>query len=234
LPNTFSSDGQQAGLPGTTLFYPHAFTAVTAGSLTFSIANTPTPALAGWTTKIYRDTNANGQIDTGEPEIAAPIAVNSGDVVSVIVKTFIPTNAALGSKNQSVVTANFIYTGATPALSLPLTRQDETTVGNPTTAGLTLSKSVDKASALPGATITYTIVYKNNSTDTLRSVVIYDTTPAFTTFVSASNGPLPLDLTGVATTAPPVAGTGAMRWTFAGTLRPGGTGTVSYQVNVDQ
>jgi uncharacterized repeat protein (TIGR01451 family) len=233
-PNALSTDGQQAGLPGTTLFYAHTFTAATAGTLSFSTTNVSNPALNGWTTNVYRDLNANGQLDANEPEIIAPISVNAGEVVALIVKTFIPTNAALGSGNRTTLSASFVYTGATPPLNLSLTRQDVTTVGNPTTAGLTLRKSVDKPSALPGDTITYTISYANTSSDVLSNVVIHDATPAFTTFLSGGNGALPQDLTGVALVAPPVGGTGAMRWTFTGTLRSGGAGTVTYQVKLNQ
>ena len=233
-PNTLTTDGQQAGLPGTTLFYPHTFTATSAGTVLFSTAGIQTPALAGWTATLYRDLNANGQLDPNDTVINGAIAVNANDVIAVILKIFIPANAPFGAKDQTTLSALFTYTGAAPSLTATLTRQDVTTVGNPTTAGLTLSKSVDKPSAAPGETITYTIAYSNTSSDLLRNVVIYDNTPAFTKFVSGSNGPLPLDLTGVVLTAPSPGQKGAMRWTFAGTLRPGGTGTVSYQVTLDQ
>jgi uncharacterized repeat protein (TIGR01451 family) len=234
LPSTLSTDGQLAGLPGTTLFYAHTFTAGTGGSVSFATVNTSNPALNGWSTNVYRDLNKNGQLDANEPEIVAPISVNAGDVVAIIAKIFIPTNAPLGASNRTTLTATFVYVGATPALNAALVRQDVTTVGNPTTAGLTLNKSVDKPSALPGETITYTIRYANTSSDVLGNVVISDATPAFTTFVSANNGSLPQDLTAVTPLTPSVGGTGAVRWTFAGTLRPGGSGTVSYQVKVNQ
>lgn len=232
--NSLTTDGQQSGLPGTTLFYPHNFTAQTGGSVTFSTTSTQTPALAGWTQTLYRDTNANGQLDAGEPAITAPITVSAGETVAVIVKEFIPTNAPLGAKDETKLIANFNYTSASPALSATLSRDDVTTVGNPTTAGLTLTKKVDKPSALPGQTITYTVTYKNTSSDILSNVVIYDSTPAFTKFASASNGALPLDLTSVTVTNPAVGASGAMRWTFVGTLRPGGTGTITFQVTLDQ
>src|SRR5439155_14150702 len=99
------------------------------------------------------------------------------------------------------VTSNFVYTNANPALSANQQRTDTTTVGNPTTAGLTLATAVDKATARPGEVLTYTITYTNNSSDALASVIVYDSTPAFTTFVSASNGALPQALTGGTLTA---------------------------------
>jgi uncharacterized repeat protein (TIGR01451 family) len=233
-PNTLTTDGQQAGLPGTTLFYAHTFTAASGGTVLFSTASVQNPALAGWTDTLYRDLNSNGQLDPNEPAITGAITVNANDVISVILKVSIPANAPFGAKDQTTLTALFTYTGATPSLSATLTRQDVTTVGNPTTAGLTLSKSVDKPSAAPGDTITYTISYTNTSSDVLRNVIIYDNTPAFTKFTSGSNGPLPLDLTGVVLSAPSPGQRGAMHWTFTGTLRPGGNGTVTFQVTLDQ
>jgi uncharacterized repeat protein (TIGR01451 family) len=232
--NTLSTDGQQAGLPGTTLYYAHTFVANSKGTLSLSTTSVQNPLVAGWTATIYRDSNSNGKIDAGEPAITAPVAVNTGDTVAVIVKVFIPANAPLGAKDQTTLSANFAYTGASPALNASLSRQDKTTVGNPTTSDLTLTKTVDKPAAAPGETITYTVTYTNNSTDVLRDVIIYDSTPAFTTFVSGSNGPLPADLTAVAFSSPAVGGTGAMRWTFTGTLRPGGTSTVTFRVKLDQ
>jgi hypothetical protein len=49
-----------------------------------------------------------------------------------------------------------------------------------------------------------------------------------------SNGPLPNNLTAVAITHPNVASSGPLSWTFTGTLAPGGTGTVTFQVNLTQ
>jgi uncharacterized repeat protein (TIGR01451 family) len=95
-------------------------------------------------------------------------------------------------------------------------------------------KSVNKTAARPGETITYTISYANNSTEALGKVIIYDTTPAFSTFATATNSALPAGLTSVALTAPAAGATGAIRWNFAGTLAPGATGTVSFTVTIDQ
>ncbi len=57
-------------------------------------------------------------------------------------------------------------------------------VGQPT---LTISKSAP-ASATPGSTLTYTINYGNTGTQNATSVVIKDSVPAGTSFVSATNG----------------------------------------------
>jgi uncharacterized repeat protein (TIGR01451 family) len=132
------------------------------------------------------------------------------------------------------VRANFDYLGASPALNTNHVVTDLTLVGNPSTAGLTLIKSADKASAKPGETITYTITYANTSSEALQNIVLYDSTPAYTTFVSATNGPLSTNLTGVTIAAPAVGSGGGLRWTFNGALAPGRSGHVLFRVAITQ
>jgi uncharacterized repeat protein (TIGR01451 family) len=93
---------------------------------------------------------------------------------------------------------------------------------------------VDKATALPGETITYTIVYNNASTGALTNIVINDVTPAYTTFVAANSSALPANLAAVNINAPGVGGTGSITWQFTGTLAPANTGTVTFQIKIAQ
>ena len=232
--STLAPDGQQSGLPGAFVLHPHTFVAGSGGQVTFSVGSVPSPNIPGWNQVIYRDANCNAALDPGEVPVTAAITVVAGEQVCLLVKDFIPVTAPLNAQNQITLTAAFAYTGASPALGASLVRMDITTVGNPTTAGLTLLKTVDKATALPGEIITYTITYANNSAEPLASVIIYDATPAFTAFLSATNGVLPADFTALAISAPGTGGNGAVKWTFDGTLGPGRTGTVEYKVNVAQ
>ena len=107
-------------------------------------------------------------------------------------------------------------------------------MGKPAGAALALLKAADRDTALPGQTITYTVTYANRSSELLGNVVIYDEVPAFTTFASALASTLGSGLTGVTITAPSIGSTGAMRWTFAGSLNPGASGTVSFAVTLAQ
>ncbi len=108
-------------------------------------------------------------------------------------------------------------------------------MGTPAAADLAFITSVDKATALPSEVITYTLTYSNAGAQPISTLMVYDTTPAFTVFVSATCGPtLPANLTGcTVSTQPAVNTTGALQWTFTGTLAPGGNGTVSYQVRIE-
>jgi uncharacterized repeat protein (TIGR01451 family) len=231
--NTFSTDGTKNAMPGTTVTYAHTFVAGSAGTVSFSTAGVSNPATAGWSEVLYKDINCDGILDPTDTQITAPISVAAGDTVCLIVKEFVPAGAAIGTSNQVTVAANFTYTNAAPALTALVTRSDTTTVGTATSAGLTLIKSVDKAAALPGQTLVYTISYRNDSSGPLNTLVINDNTPAFTTFLSAACGANPPIISGCAvTTIPAIGGTGAIVFTLTGTLMPGANSTVTFSVKV--
>jgi mucin-19 len=232
--NTLNTDGVQTALPGTSVNYTHAFVAGSSGLVTFATTAISAPTLVGWSEVIYRDTNCNGQIDVGEPTVSAGIAVVAGEQVCLVVKEFIPAAAPIGAQNIVTLTANFSYTNAVPLLSASLSRTDTTTVGNSTSSGLRLTKSVNQATALPGATLIYTITYRNDSTGPLSTLLINDATPAFTTFLSAACAPVPATLTGCTVSSSPVVGAvGSIVWTFTGTLAPTSQGTVTFSVQVN-
>ena len=231
-PNTFAPDNQQAGLPGTFVTYLHTYNAAAAGSLTFTASSVPNPAIAGWSQVLYHDANCNAQLDAGEPALNAAINVTPGDNVCILVRDFIPVNAPFNAQNQITITAAFSYAAASLPLATNLMRTDLTTVGNPTTAGLTLVKTVDKATAAPGEALTYTVTYANTSSEPLNNIVIFDSTPAYTTFASAPVPQLPPNLTAVNITAPAVGSSGPIRWTFTGTLGPSQSAAITFSVIV--
>src|SRR5207248_1175519 len=89
---------------------------------------------------------------------------------------------------------------------------------NATSPHLTIGKTVDKATASPGDTLTYTISYQNTGNASASGVSISDALPAKTSFVSASAG-----------------GTlygGVVTWTL-GSLAAGGSGSVTLTVKLD-
>ncbi|HEV2988594.1 MAG TPA: hypothetical protein VG759_09135, partial [Candidatus Angelobacter sp.] len=231
--NTFQANGAQQGLPGNVLFYPHIFAPGTAGQVTFSMASTASPSSVIFGHIIYQDTNCNGLLDAGEPVITGAVTTVGGTNLCIIMKVMIPQGAPFNATDNTAITANFVYTNANPALSASYVLNDLTTVGSGTNAGLRLEKIVDKATALPGANLTYTVTFINDSTSPISNLKINDSTPAFTTFVSAICGsPLPNSLIGCSITSPSVGQNGAIQWTFTGTLSPSQTGTVSFVVKI--
>ena len=93
--------------------------------------------------------------------------------------------------------------------------------------------SVDRASALPGDVLTYTITYVNLSNAPLTAIEVADATPAYTVFVDAACGTAGAGLMACGVSVQPVAGaTGAVRWTLTGGLQPGASGSVTFRVRV--
>jgi uncharacterized repeat protein (TIGR01451 family) len=107
-------------------------------------------------------------------------------------------------------------------------------VNEESAAGLELVKSVDKTSAFPGELLTYTIIYRNVSSEALSNIVINDATPPYTVFSAASYGTLPLSLTACNITSPGVGNTGTVQWTFTGSLASGAQGVITYVVLIEE
>lgn len=207
---------------------PHVFTAGTAGSLAFSLSAVSNPA-TGWSNLLYLDQNGDGILQPTEPQITAPITVTANQKISVLTKVFTPLGAPRGSDQTLTVTANLTYANA-PSIVETLSRTDKITIAGG--SGLTLIKAVDKATAKAGDDITYTLTYRNDGAEALTNLTISDSTPTYTTFRSGATGPLPAGLTGVTTSFPAVGSPGALRWTFAGSLPAGSSGTVSFVVRL--
>lgn len=243
-PVTFAPDGAQTAQPGTVVFYAHTFQAGTGGQVSFALSGASNPASPAWNTVLYRDANCSGNLDAAEPLLAAPVIVTAGQQVCVVVKQFVPAGAAFGAQNTATVTATFTYTNANPALAATLTVTDVTTTGEP--SALSLRKTVSNVtrggpdstsvSATPGEVLQYTLTAQNNGGAALSTLVINDSTPAFTTYVSAAcPGALPAGISACAiSTQPAVGGSGALQWTFTGTLPSGASLVVTYQVRLAQ
>ena len=229
LANSFITDGRQVVLPGTVALYTHAFTAGTVGQLTLSGSS---PSMPGWSYLIFRDTNCNGAIDSGESAVSGAIATTSGLKVCLVVKVLAPVTAPYNTNFPLTVSASFAYTGI--SMTDAQNRNDLTITGDGKDAGLRLTKAVDKSTAKSGDTLSYTITYFNAGDKALTVLKIYDFTPPYTVFGAAACGtPLPTGLTSCTLAAQPAAAaTGNIRWDFAGSLNPGGTGTVTFSVTL--
>lgn len=245
-PSTLAPDGLEAAQPGTVVFYPHTFVAASAGQVAFSTSAVAAPALSGWNETLFSDTNCNGQFDSADPAITAPVAVVAGQQLCLLVKEFVPANAPVNAQNKITLTATLTYSGTAAPVASVLTRTDTTTVAN--AGALQLLKQVQNLTtgsplatsnnAMPGNTLHYQLSLSNQSSSALATVVVNDTTPAFTQFVSAAcpaPAALPAGLTACSVTVlPTVGGQGALQWTFTGTLASGGQTAVTFEVQVAQ
>ncbi len=224
--------GNRTGVPGTIVLHPHTFTAASAGGVTFATTQAPSPAISGWTAGVYRDLNCDGQLDAGEPLIVGALSVSAGQTVCVILRHVIPLTAPAGASETVHVEATMDYAGAAPPLSSAVALDDVTTTNG--AGSLEITKAVDRATALPGDLLTYTITYRNSGAAPLSAIVIQDSTPAWTVFESASCGNLGGGLSACGVSSQPAAGaSGTVTWSLAGVLDPGESGTVTFQVRVE-
>jgi uncharacterized repeat protein (TIGR01451 family) len=239
--NRLLTDTTLSALAGSVVYLSHIFNAGSGGSVVFTATAAPSPVIPGWSEVIYRDLNCNATFDSGEPQLSGSLSVSAGDQVCILVKEFVPAGAPQGAANQVSVAAAFTFTNAAaPVLSRDYLRSDITTVGNPSSAGLTLNKTVDKTAALPGDSLIYSITYSNSSSAPLNLITIHDSVPSFTvsplaccvnpssSCLGSATAPFPADITGCAAT---ISGD-SIEWVLTGNLAPGSTGTVKFQVTI--
>jgi uncharacterized repeat protein (TIGR01451 family) len=241
-PSSLAPVGAQSAQPGSTLFYPHALVAGSAGQVSFATTAASSPTLSGWSESLLLDTACSGTFASGDTTITAAIAVTAGQRLCILVKEFVPAGAPWNAQNKVTVSATTVYSGSAAPATQVATVIDTTTV---TVAATQLTKQVENVTqsgsygtsntALPGNTLQYQLTIVNQGSAALSTVVISDSTPAYTTFLSgACPGTLPSALTGCTLSAPSAGATGALQWTFSGALAPGTQTTVTYQVTVTQ
>jgi len=231
----FAPDHTGTGLPGTVVAYAHTLTAWTEGSVSFSIAaETTTPGAPPWSSVLYLDSDCSASLTPGEPVHDGPVDTSAGAELCLIARINIPSNAPLSGQYRIGIDATFSYTDS-DAPATVRSRTDVTVVGEASGSGLQLLKTVDKPKALPGEVLTYTITYRNASTEPLAGLVVDDATPAFTTYRAAGCGSTPggIICPNPPTAAPAVGVNGSIRWVLEGTLSPGAEGAVVYSVQVD-
>ncbi len=230
----FLTDGSQSLQPGATAFFQHTFEAKTDAAVAFTTSSVNNPSNITWPVVLYNDLNCNGSVNSGEPIIQPNDIVNvtTGQTVCLLLRVTVPQGVSNGASSNTTILAVMDYNNTSPVIQQSLSRTDLVTVSDQE-AGLVLTKSVDQAQALPGATLSYSVSYVNNGDEPISSLEITDNTPTYTTFSSANCGSLPNNLTACTITSPSVGAAGGIKWTFTGTLQPGGTGVVTFTVKID-
>ena len=240
---------------GNSLFYDHRFSARTAGTVDFTFGAADTvPAAPAWTDTLYRDSNCNGVLDSGEAaQPVTGVAVQAGDSLCLLVKVFAPADAPLEALHARPLQATQTFTGT--ALQAGVQVRDTTRLSAGT---LLLQKQVRNIGpdgvqgtaddvdssdgtanqAAPGDVLRYRLVFSNQGVRALTEVTVNDSTPAFSALNAAAACPaaLPADLSGCSLSAPDGSNgpgyEGALQWLFSGQLLPGNQGVVSYDVRV--
>ena len=216
-----------SGAASFAILFAHTVTNVGNGADSFALAGV---SGHGWPVTLYRDLNSDGILDPTDLLITAPLALGYGAVAHLLAQVAIPSNAGiLGATDTVTIIATSRFDAAVSD-----TVRDRLDV--PVTAlAISLAKQVDRATALAGDLLTYTIDYTASVGAAASNAQFADTIPAGTSYVAGTlrwNGtPLtdgPGDDAGVF--AP--AGNGAVGVDL-GSVVGGATGTVTFQVRVN-
>ncbi len=206
-------------------------------------------SLAGWTSVIYYDANANGILDTNEVIVTSLTnTVAVGSTVKVLVKVFAPPGAPIGAINATTITASVVNgtyittvptstsaTDATTVISADLTllKKQALDTNCDGTVDMTFTTS-DINTALPGNCLRYEITVKNNGSTSATNIVLSDATPAFTTF--STNGALsvvaPVGVS-VTTNSVPASGSAGTISVTIDTLAPGASAVLNFGVKIN-
>ena len=238
--------------PGQFVEFAHRFKYYTLGSVDFteSIVEVA-PANDAWTIALYQDANCNGAIDTSEAIINTTVSLatfnETDNDICIVSRIYIPENAPLNSIFNYDLVATMSFSGSSyPDLSVK--DNDTVKVSFKGAGQLTIKKYVTNISGdnikgisnlgKPNDILEYEIQFMNHGSDDIRSVEIFDFTPAYTELEGTMNaciGSLPSGVTCqvFADDGSAVSGyEGRLKWVLDGILKPGDEGYVTYRVKI--
>ncbi|SMY38317.1 GEVED domain-containing protein [Photobacterium andalusiense] len=240
----------QLGLP---IFNTHKFTLNTTGNVTFSISNANSyPAMSSWRHILFRDINCNGELDPPTDAVVLSSLVMSADVnaeICLIIKILMPDYLPFQTEYVYQLQADVTFDSS--AITRQLTDNDRIRIMFMASGDLEIEKTVQNISdgsdvtyantAKPKDILEYKILFKNNGSNPIDNIRFYDTTPNATLLSSIisclpSAALLPSSLTcsQINTTngTNNIGYSGSIEWVLNGSLKPGESGYVTYQVKV--
>ncbi|MDO9079542.1 MAG: hypothetical protein Q7U44_01990, partial [Desulfuromonadales bacterium] len=192
--STFAPTPRTANGPiGGQVFYAHTFTPGSSGTVTFtnSLSQAPWPAIVN-----YADSNCNGVLDGGEPQITAAVTVYAAVPYCILVRDSIPVTATAGQTNVIVTSAVQSFTNSIGPVTATFNVTDTTTAitsANLSTSTKTWS-DLNGGDQLPGDVLRYTITLTETAARAANGVAVTDNIPAnITGFTVVSIPPGALD-----------------------------------------
>ncbi|KPA50893.1 hypothetical protein VT25_20475, partial [Photobacterium leiognathi subsp. mandapamensis] len=243
-------DNFSEATPGSVVFFPHKFTAATAGNVNFNVINPSTsPTNTAWSTVLYHDVDCDGTLNGVEAQVVNPVAVSGNSTICLLSKVTVPANATLNAHYHYDIEANMIFadtTGTGHGITRLVLDKDtvraifsgsgelrlEKTVRNVTQNGPVSTSNQGR----PGDVLEYVVTYSNVGSGAISDVKIFDSTPEFSELsqaVQCSDGTVPASLVCNLVTSDGVNSAGYegnIRWEMNGSLAAGESGMVVYRV----
>ena len=215
-------DQQSQAVAGSTVWFAHRLQGSAPGSLLLGTQDT-----AGWVSRLYADTDCDEQAD-GSASSELNLILSDSGVTCFIMASTAPAGASDGASTRITMQGNFAF-GQT-GLSQPLSLTDLITVSS---SQVSLYKRVDKQTARPGDTLTYTLIATNMGTERVEDLKISDYLPAYTDYVLNSAF---CSITSSEITAceinEPAGNLRSLVWTLKGSILSGQSVEVTYSVKV--
>lgn len=185
---------------------------------------------AGWGVTLHLDADGDGVLGMGDLPVSGPVPLASGQEAALLLVLDVPADAAEGVQAAVDLRATSLRNAAATAAL-----RDLLTVHVPA-AVLSLGKTVDRAEATRGDTLTYALTFGNAGDGEAAAAILTDTLPAGVRLVAGSLRLRGAALTDAADTdAGEVLRDDAGRETVrvrVGTLAPGSTGSAAFRAVV--
>ena len=258
---SLSPDNTAQGAPGTSVTLAHTLKNtgnIATGAITLALAHSNSQ---GWNATIYLDDGSTaGELDSGDSvyDASSPPNLAVDEQITLFVQAIIPLSATATAQDAITVSASItpisdtltetvtdVITVITTEIRLTkLQALDSDCNGVIDAAGFSAGEI--STGAVPGACLVYRITASNDGSDTVTSLVVYDSTPAFTTLESSIFVPkvtksgIEYTAVGDCSTATPTLGVNVPVDEASGMveghicdLAPGATGYVEFSVEID-
>ncbi len=214
------------GAAGTAVVFAHTLANVGNGPDSFTVS---AASSHGWPVTLYRDLNGNGILDAADSALAGPVALGYAGLGNLLARVAIPNNASvLGATDTVTTTATSRFDGAVS----DAVRDQINVPAAPVT--LSLSKQVDRATAVAGDLLSYTLSYATAGGGAALAAQLVDTIPLGVSYVAGTlrwNGTPITDVADGDAGSIVAAGNGVVVVNL-GALASGAAGSVTFQAQV--
>lgn len=226
--------------PGQIVTIPHRYTATSAGTVVFALADPVSSAAGGFSSAAFADANCDG-VPEATAQTAAPVV--AGQVICVVIRTQASSGIAAGATHSYALLARTFFTNTDVTHTA---RNDDRLNVAGGSDQLVLRKLVRNVTVgTPelttntgdlGDVLEYRLVLTNPAAGSVNNVTVSDTTPAWTTLSAPITGSTTVAPGMVCSLATPSGGAnavgyaGALRWNCPGAFPPGGEGSLTFRV----